>query len=130
MRNLGFKRSAVQARSKAAIADGSGTGFMTKVQIGAPLVSKQGDWNTWLAYRRVGSDAVIDAFTNSDFGLGGTNNKGMTLGASYGVAKNTWLTARWMSSDVLDSMVPATTATSLKTKFAIDTLQFELNTRF
>jgi len=130
VRNLGFKRSAVQARSKAAIADGSGTGFMVKVQIGAPLVSKPGDWNTWLAYRRVGSDAVIDAFTNSDFGLGGTNNKGMTLGASYGVAKNTWLTARWMSSDLLDSMVPMTTAATIKTKFSIDTLQFELNTRF
>ena len=29
------------------------------------------------------SDAVIDAFTDPDFGLGGTNLKGYTVGGSW-----------------------------------------------
>jgi hypothetical protein len=78
----------------------------------------------------LGSDAVVDAFTNSDFGLGGTNNRGFILSGNYGLAKNTWLSARWMSADALESLVPAVTGNAPSTKFSNDTLQLELNTRF
>jgi len=62
--------------------------------------------------------------------LGGTNSKGTILGMNYGVDKNTWVSARWMSSDVIDSMVPSTSASSFNTKFSVDLIQFDLNTRF
>jgi hypothetical protein len=39
-------------------------------------------------YRRLEADAVVGVFTDSDFIGGGTNGKGLELGAAYGVAKN------------------------------------------
>jgi hypothetical protein len=72
---------------------------------------------------------VLDAFTSSDFGLGGTNNKGYIVGANVGVARNTWLNARWMSSDQIDSATPAQPSAA-KSKFSVDLLQIDLNTRF
>jgi hypothetical protein len=130
VRNLSFNRGQMQRRSGSSIQDGSGTGYLAQLQLGAPLVRSKGLWNLTLGYRRLGSDAVVDAFTNSDFGLGGTNHKGFTLGGQYGLAKNTWLAARWMSSDVIDSMVPAVSGSSTPKKFSVDTLQFEINARY
>ena len=130
VRNLRFSRDAMQVRTGSVITDGSGTGFLAKVQVGATRIAKRNDWNASIAYRRLGSDAVVDAFTNSDFGQGGTNNKGFTLAGAYGIAKNTWLSGRWMSSDVINSLVPSTATGSVKTKYAIDTIQFELNARY
>ena len=69
-------------------------------------MAKRGDWNVALTYRWLGSDAVLDAYTNSDFGLGGTNNKGYILGGSYAFDKNSWVSVRWMASDLIDSMLP------------------------
>lgn len=130
VRNLAFDRGEMQRRSASTIADGSATGYLAQLQLGAPLVRNKGLWNVTLGYRRLGSDAVLDAFTHSDFGLGGTNHKGFTLGGQYGLAKNTWLAARWMSSQVIDSMVPAVAGSSPKTKFSVDTLQLEINARY
>jgi len=131
VKNLGFKRDEMAQRTGFTFADGKGLGYMGRVQVGAPQMAKLGDWNFSLAYRYLGSDAVLDAFTNSDFGLGGTNNKGTILGANFGIAKNTWVSARWLSSDQIDSFVPATAAGApLKTKLSLDLFQVDLNARF
>jgi hypothetical protein len=47
-------------------------------------------------------DAVVDAFTDSDFHLGGTNAKGYMLSAAYGLGRNVWLRARWLSAREVD----------------------------
>ena len=130
VKNLSFDRAAMAARSGRTITDGKALGYMGRVQVGSPQVARRGDWNVHFSYRYLGSDAVVDAFTNSDFGLGGTNNKGFILGGNYGIARNTWLSARWLSSDLIDSMVPANTTTNLNTKYSVDVLQLDLNTRF
>jgi hypothetical protein len=39
-------------------------------------------------YRQLEADAVVGAFTDSDFIGGGTNGKGLELGAMYGIVKN------------------------------------------
>jgi hypothetical protein len=130
VKNLSFDRGAMAARSGRTITDGKSLGWMGRVQVGSPQVARRGDWNVHFSYRYLGSDAVVDAFTNSDFGLGGTNNKGFILGGNYGIARNTWLSARWLSSDLIDSMVPANTTTNLNTKYSVDVLQLDLNTRF
>jgi hypothetical protein len=123
VKNLGFRRS---DNTAAALADAKDYGYLLRVQVGQNDVVKRGDWNASLAYRYLGSDAVLDAFTNSDFGLGGTNNKGFVLGGSYGLAKNTAVAARWMSSKPISSYAPGGSAT----KLSVDTLQVDLNTRF
>ena len=94
-------------------------------------MARSGDWNVSLTYRWLGSDAVLDAFTNSDFGLGGTNNKGFILGGNYGIDKNTWFSARWMASDLIDSMAPRVTGSTVApSKLSVDLLQIDLNTKF
>jgi hypothetical protein len=132
VKNLAFDRNRMEERSGQRISDGSGTGFLGRLLVGQPAMHNAGDWNASFTYRWLGSDAVLDAFTNSDFGLGGTNNKGLILGASYGVDKNTWLTVRWMSSKPIDSYAPrlATGVPATPTRLAADLLQIDLNAKF
>jgi hypothetical protein len=126
VKNLGFSRSEMQERTGVAITDGSDTGYLAKVQMG-PTALRRGDWNASLAYRYLGSDAVLDAFTNSDFGMGGTNNKGLILGANYGLYNHTVVSARWMSSNQIDSYAPGAQP---GTKLSVDTIQLDLTTRY
>ena len=76
-------------------------------------------------YKYVGSDAVLDAYTDSDFhqggasNLGGTNVKGWVVGGSYGLIKNVWLTGKWLSGDVITGP-----------KYGVDLMQLDLNAHF
>jgi len=74
---------------------------------------------------------VLDAFTSADYGLGGTNTKGMSINYSLGLANNTWLSMRYISSDLIDSMVPSVEGlNNPKTKFSVDSIFIDLNARF
>lgn len=68
------------------------------VQFGQPVLDKQGDWNTLLSYRFVESDSVLDAFNDSNFGLGGTNMEGFTIRSGYALRPNLDLVFRWMGA--------------------------------
>ena len=131
VKNTAFNRSKIAQRTGSQVVDGRNYGYLGKLLVGQPTMARAGDWNVSLTYRWLGSDAVLDAFTNSDFGLGGTNSKGYVFGVNYGIEKNTWLSARWMASDVIDSMAPkiAGSATA-PTKLSVDLLQIDLNARF
>jgi len=93
--------------------------WQVRLDLGTPQIVKRSDWNLMFAYKYLERDAVFDAFTDSDFHLGGTNAKGWVFGASYGITTNTWLNARWMTADPIDGP-----------KYAIDTLFVDLNSRF
>lgn len=75
---------------------GSSLGLNTDSEGGA---IERGGWNMMLAYRNLESDAILDAFADSDFGLGGTNVKGWYLAGNYGIGHNTMVGGRWISSD-------------------------------
>ena len=130
VKNLKFKRSEIAARTGMQIQDGKSLGYMAKLLVGMPTMVKAGDWNAYLSYRYLGSDAVLDAFTSSDFGLGGTNSKGFVAGLNYGLARNTGVSVRWMSSDLIESVVPALPQAKAKSKYSVDLIQVDLNTRF
>jgi len=131
VKNLGYDAQATTQRTGVQFLDLNTLGYLTSIKLGSKSMKQRGDWSLSAAYRRVGSDAVLDAFADSDFGLGGTNNKGIVLNYSLGIAPNSWVSAKWMSSDLLDSMIPsATGGTSAKTKFSVDSLFIDLNTRF
>ena len=94
-------------------------GFLAKATIGEPDPKTPGDWNFSVAYKYLQPDATLDAFTDPDFHLGGTNAKGYILSAAYAVARDTWLSARYLSArEVYGPPV------------SIDVLQLELNARF
>ena len=130
VKNLKYKSAEVATRTGLPIGDGKSFGYLARLMVGMPTVSKAGQWNASLTYRYLGSDAVLDAFTSSDFGLGGTNSRGFVAGVNYGLARNTWLSARWMSSDLIETVLPARVPATPKTKFSVDLIQVDLNTRF
>lgn len=125
VKNMAFDAQKIAARTGYPLVDGKDSGFMLRAAFGPAQVHHKGQWNASMAYRYLGSDAVLDAFTNSDFGLGGTNTKGWIMQASYGLYNNTWLSGRWLSANQINSFAPGST-----TKFSSDILQLDLNVRF
>lgn len=61
-------------------------GWLAGASIGT--TNKRGDWKLYGDYRELMRDAVIGAYTDSDFGGGGTNSKGFELGFGYQIGKN------------------------------------------
>jgi hypothetical protein len=99
--------------------EGGGTGWMTRLTVGHTKLAEFGDWNVYAAYKYLESDATLDAFTDSDFGLGGTNLKGYIVGGNFALSRSVSLAARWLS------------ATSIAgAPYAVDVVQVDLNAKF
>jgi hypothetical protein len=123
VRNRAFSEAAVLARtgflpSQLGPASGN-TGFDGRVTVGMAALRERHDWQVFGGYRRLESDATLDAFNDTSFALGGTNTRGYYLGLSYGLDRNVWLTARWLSANEIKGP-----------PLAIDVLQVDLNARF
>jgi len=126
IKNLAFDESAlaknaVNNRGAGApgVFEGGDSAWFINLQVGDAALEKFGDWSTYLGYRYVESDAVVDGFTDSDFGGGGTNLKGFTIGATMAVSPSVRLGLRWMSANQI-------AGPTLKS----DTLQLDLNAKF
>ncbi|MGV3661867.1 MAG: putative porin [Prosthecobacter sp.] len=80
--------------------DGGDTAWYMGVNVGKAISAfdKRGDWALAIGYRHVESDAVVDAFTDSVFGFGGTNMEGYTLNAAMALSKRTWMRMAYMSA--------------------------------
>lgn len=99
--------------------EGGGTGWMTRLTVGHKKMEQFGDWSVHAAYKYLESDATVDSFVDSDFGLGGTNLKGYIVGGNFAFSQNVWMTARWLS------------ATSIAgAPYAVDVVQVDLNAKF
>jgi hypothetical protein len=73
--------------------DSRANGALGGVRLGNP--KEQGDWAASLLYEYLESNAVIGAFTWSDFGVGGgTNQQGPVIALDYQLFKPLTLTAR------------------------------------
>jgi hypothetical protein len=118
VRNIGFDSARVQSLT-GQDAKAETLGYMARAAVGMPTMLLRGDWQMSLAYRYLEKDAVVDAFTDSDFGLGGTNNQGYVLGADYATGKNTWWTARYYSSSQVSGL-----------PYSVDVLQLYFNAKF
>jgi hypothetical protein len=98
---------------------GGDMGWLARLTVGNPQILHRWDWSVNVGYKYLESDAVIDAFTDPDFGLGGTNLKGYIIGGSLGLADNVWATLRWMSANNVAGA-----------PYAVDVIQLDLNARF
>jgi hypothetical protein len=118
--NRGFKPDEVAARVGQPVTART-KGREVELSIGREngKVREAGAWRVFARYRYVERDAMLDEFTDSDFALGGTDNQGFIVGFDLGIAKNTWFTTRWLSSNEIDGP-----------PLGIDVLQLDLNTRF
>ena len=64
-------------------ADDLNTGYLAGVRLGK--VKKKGDWQIQYQYEDLDANATLGVITNSDFAGGGTDNKGSSVSAAYGV---------------------------------------------
>lgn len=117
-KNIGFDAKSVQKLAGAPVGDQTNA-WQVRADFGWPKVDHGGQWNVFTLYKHVERDAVFDAYSDSDFHLGGTNAKGWVIGANYGLMKNVWATGRWLSTDVITGP-----------RYGNDVLQLDLNTRF
>jgi hypothetical protein len=130
VRNIGFDINEISARLGATPIDPNdptGTvplqrrnqAYQYRIAVGHPAIHERGQWQSFLGYRHVERDAVLDAFNDSDFHLGGTDTRGYFIGGSLGVDHDAWFTLRYLSADQLNGP-----------PLAIDVLQLDFNTRF
>ncbi len=118
--NIGYNRDEIRVRTAGLVDQEARTrGYQVRLSVGQRTMSALGDWQVFGAYKYLQRDAVVDAFTDSDFALGGTDAKGYVVGGLVGLAKNTWVRGRWLSSNAIDGPPRA-----------VDVLQIELNARF
>lgn len=95
-------------------------GGQSEISFGHPEVLQRGTWRATIRYRYLQGDAVIDAYTDSDFHYpGGTNARGFYFIADYAFANRLWTRLRYQSANEIDG--PA---------FGVDTVQLDLSTRF
>jgi len=101
------------------------------VTVGHPDLTQKWNWQAWLGYRYAQRDSTVDAFTDQDFHLGGTDAKGYFLGARFAFEKNTALGFRWFSAKQIDG-VELAGADSVLTglPLAIDVLQVDITSAF
>ncbi len=117
-RNLGFDQGEILARTGQNF-EPETDAYQARLTLGYPKSAERHEWQAFIGYRYLERDAVLDAFTDSDFHLGGTNAKGFMVGGAYGLYRNTWLSARWMSSDEISGL-----------PLSIDVFQLDLNAKF
>jgi hypothetical protein len=122
VRNVGYDRAAVARRLQ--LANGAGPqarteGYQLEVGFGYPRVDRARAWRASLQYRYLQRDAVLDAFTDSDLHLGGTDTQGYVLRGDYGLTKNVYLSLRYLSANEIDGP-----------PLGIDTVMLDLNGQF
>lgn len=127
--NLAYDKGEMLKRSEGQIVnninsqgefESGGNALMVQFTLGSALeMRKRGDWNVLAGYKYIQPDALPDGFNDSSFHLGGTNAKGYFIGANYGIDKNIYASARWLSASEVYGA-----------PFEVDVMQLELNTRF
>lgn len=79
--------------------EGDPNAWLVDIEAGHAELDKLGAWQLSFGYRYIGSDAVVDGFNDSDFGLGGTNMKGFTVAGRLALSPNVYLGLRWYGSE-------------------------------
>jgi len=121
-KNIAFNKSQVADRAVnnyGSAYDGGDTAWNINFQVGKPALESFGDWQAGFGYRYVESDAVVDAFTDSDFAGGSTNVQGFTLRGTMALSPAVRCGIRWMSSNEI-----------IGAPLSSDILEFDINAKF
>ena len=117
--NLGFNQASVELLTGNPDVPKQINGYLAGLTVGYPDIKNRWEWRIWGYYKYLEADAVLDAFTDPDFHLGGTNAKGWVLGGDLGVGRNLWTSVKWVSTNEIKGP-----------PFSIDSLFVDLNYRF
>jgi hypothetical protein len=118
VKNVGYDESEVLARTGVVVPEES-SGYRAEIRVGAPEIRARWDWRAFGGWTHLERDAVLDAFTDSDFHRGGTDAEGYFMGLDLGLTRNTWARLRYLSADEIDGP-----------PLAIDILFLDLTTSF
>jgi hypothetical protein len=94
-------------------------GWEVGLDVGHSTLTARGQWRAFLSYRTVQRDAVVDAFDDSDFHLGGTDARGYIVGFDVGLSKAVGLRLKYQAANAIDGP-----------PLSIDVLQLEVNGRY
>lgn len=119
VKNLGFNKEDVMSRTLNPDQAEETNAYQLGLFVGYKQPKLLWDWNAFFYYKYLEADAVLDAFTDSDFRLGGTNAKGWIFGGALGLAENLWLSARYLTADEISGA-----------PLSVDVLQVDMNTKF
>lgn len=136
VKNIGYDAGDVAARVGGADTtnpvDGDhDTGFMLRAETGSPWMLDQGEWRLFAAYKYIEPDAVLDAYNDSDFLLGGTNAKGFMFGGSYVVQRDVTVGFRYFNAEsIVNPLDPKTPGNPSLAALKTTSMQLEINAKF
>lgn len=118
LKNIGFNVEQVMARTGTYVTPRT-KGYRADVAFGSSTVGPFGTWRASVGYRYLERDAVLDAFNDEDFHLGGTDAKGYTVMFDFSVNPRVWMRLKYMAADAIDGP-----------PLNIDVWQLDMNARF
>jgi hypothetical protein len=118
VQNIGYDEEEVMARTNLPL-QARDRGYQGEINLGSSSMAMSRAWRTYVGYRYVERDAVLDAFTDSDFHLGGTDAKGYYVGADYAFTPRVYLRLKYLSANEIDGP-----------PLGIDLLQVDFNAQF
>jgi hypothetical protein len=128
--NLGFDQQEILNRT-GFLVDKQNRGWQTRLAFGYPTIERRNNWQFWVGYRYAQRDSTLDAFTDQDFHLGGTDAKGYFIGGRYVFEKNSTVSVRWFSAKQIDGVELAGADSVLAgLPYAVDTLQLDVTAAF
>jgi hypothetical protein len=104
------------------------TAWHARASIGNTDFAAANAWRFSAGYRRLEGDSTLDLFTDSDFGLGGTDQKGFVIQGSWAPVENVWLTGSWYAARTINLLDVVTGTTALPVD--VDTFMLDLNAKF
>jgi hypothetical protein len=118
LRNVGFDSAQVMANYGSYVQPRT-KGYRADVGFGSSTAPQFGSWRATIGYRYLQRDAVLDAFNDEDFHLGGTDARGYTVVFDFSFNPRVWMRMKYMSANEIDAP-----------QLGIDVLQLDLNARF
>jgi hypothetical protein len=118
LRNVGFDTAQVMANYGSYVAPRT-KGYRADVGFGTSAPPHFGTWRASIGYRYLQRDAVLDAFNDEDFHLGGTDARGYTVVFDFSFNPRVWMRMKYMSANEIDGP-----------QLGIDVLQLDVNARF
>jgi hypothetical protein len=118
VRNIGFKWRDVQERTGYYVAPRT-HGYRADLGFASNAPGLFGTWKLMAGYRYLQRDAVLDAFNDQDFHLGGTDTRGYTVMFDYSVNPRVFMRVKYLSANEIDGP-----------PLGIDVWQVEVNTQF
>lgn len=118
VRNVGFDAADVRSRANLVV-DERVDGYQGEIGFGSVNMAQRHAWRASFGYRYLQRDAVLDAFTDSDFRLGGTDVKGYFISGEWSFTPRVSARLRYLSGSEIDGP-----------PLGIDVLQIDLNASF